>query len=522
MSMEGEIGAVIMKIVIGGVILLISSVCNIVLWRQERIRLKLRKQGIGGPSPSFLLGNIPEMKRIQHLQNQDDPQQLLSHDWPPKVFPYFDVWKKSYGPIYTYSTGNIQILYVTDTEMVKKIALCTSSDFGKPASKERAPLLGEGILASSGSLWEHQRKIISPEFYLDKVKCLVELMVDSTTSMLNSWSEKIDKEGGGLGMADVTVDEDLRNLSADIISRAFFGSSYSQGKHIFSKIRTLQQTMGKGSLFIGIPGLSSIPTKSNREIWRLEKEINDMILELVKKKNEGARNDKEKNLLQKIVEGARNCANGGLVLESTLDKFIVDNTKNLYFAGRESTAVTVAWALMLLASHPEWQNRVRAEVIQVCGSRHPDADMLRSMKMLTMVIQETLRLYPPGVFATREARRDLTLGSIRIPKGVTVQILIPMIHHDPTLWGSDASLFNPERFSQGILGASKIAHAFMPFGVGNRICLGQHLAMIELKVILSIILSKFSFKLSPMYKHCPSFSLTMEAKYGVSLRIRRV
>ncbi|KAK6912339.1 Cytochrome P450 [Dillenia turbinata] len=475
-----------------------------VYWRPERIRQKLRKQGIGGPSPSFLLGNIPEMKRVQrHPQNEDDPQPR-SHDWPPKVFPYLHVWKKSYGPIYTYSTGNIQILYVTDTEMVRKIALCTSSDFGKPPylSKERGPLLGEGIIASSGSLWEHQRKIISPEFYLEKVKCLVELMVDCTTSMLNSWSEKIDNEGGGLGMADVTVDEDLRNLSADIISRAFFGSSYSQGKHIFSKIRTLQQTMGKGSLFIGIPGLSSIPTKTNKEIWRLEKEINDMILELVKEKNEGTRNEKDKNLLQKIVEGARNCADGGLVLESTLDKFIVDNTKNLYFAGHETTGVTLAWALMLLASHPEWQNRARAE--------------------LTMVIQETLRLYPPGVFAVREARRDLTLGSIRIPKGIAVQIPIPMIHHDPTLWGSDASQFNPERFSQGILGAAKIAHAFMPFGFGNRICVGQHLAMTELKVILSVILSKFSFELSPMYEHSPSFSLTMEAKYGVSLRIKRV
>ncbi|KAK6912338.1 Cytochrome P450 [Dillenia turbinata] len=82
-----------------------------------------------------------------------------------------------------------------------------------------------------------------------------------------------------------------------------------------------------------------------------------MILELVKQKNEGTRTDKDKNLLQKIVAGAKNCADGGLVLESTLYKFIVENTKNLYFVGHETTRVTGAWALMSLASHLEWQHK---------------------------------------------------------------------------------------------------------------------------------------------------------------------
>lgn len=130
-----------------------------------------------------------------------------------------------------------------------------------------------------------------------------------------------------------------------------------------------------------------------------------------------------------------------------------------------------------------------------------------------MVIQETLRLYPPGVFVTREALEDLRFKNLRIPKGM---------HHNVQLWGPDVLSFNPQRFSNGILKACKNPQAYIPFGVGPHICAGQHFAMVELKVIVSLIVSKFEFSLSPSYNHSPAFSLVVEPKNGVLLHLRNL
>uniref|UniRef100_A0A7C9A0N1 Unspecific monooxygenase n=1 Tax=Opuntia streptacantha TaxID=393608 RepID=A0A7C9A0N1_OPUST len=422
----------------------------------------------------------------------------------------------NFGPVFIYSTGSIQMLCIMDPDIVKEIILCSSLDLGKPPylSKDRGPLLGQGVISSSGSIWAHQRKVISPEFYPDKVKGMLGLMVEATTSMLGSWAGRINSSGG---TAEITVDEDLRSLSADIISRAAFGSNYSLGKDIFSKLRALQQLMAK-TVFIGIPGSRYVPTKNNFEIRRLEKEINSMILRVV---GERMKAKHENDFLQKILEGARTCIETDFTSNIDIKKLIVDNCKTIYFAGHETTATTAAWSLMLLAAYPDWQARARAEVLEVCGGRIPAADDLRNLKVLTMIVQETLRLYPPAVFVTRAALEDARLKDIQVPKGLDIQIPVSLLHQSPDFWGPDAHRFNPKRFANGTGAACKAQHAYMPFGFGARVCLGQHFAMVELKVILSLILSKFSFSLSPAYCHSPAFRLVIQPEHGVKLLFRR-
>jgi cytochrome P450 len=141
---------------------------------------------------------------------------------------------------------------------------------------------------------------------------------------------------------------------------------------------------------------------------------------------------------------------------------------------------------------------------------------------LTMVIQETLRLYPPAVFVTRTAFQDINIKGIEVPKGMNIQIPISILQHDIDLWGPDAHEFNPERFANGVIGSCKIPQAYMPFGIGPRVCPGQHLAMIELKVILSLILPKFRFSLSSSYVHSPVYRLLIAPGKGVVLNMTRI
>ncbi|XP_065860005.1 cytochrome P450 714C2-like isoform X2 [Euphorbia lathyris] len=476
-----------LSVILGGVLGILFYIYTFYYAKQRQLRSTLQKQGITGPSPSFLLGNIPQIKSI-HLQHKTTQQKInhgtISHNWSSTTIPHLHQWFHQYG---------------------------------KPSylSKDRGPLLGKGIASTDGSIWAHQRKIIAPEFYIDKVKSMVGLMIDSTTSMMKSWVSRIESNGG---KAEIEVYQFMRSLSADMISRACFGSNYIKGEEIFLKLITLQNVMSQQ--YLGIPGLRYFPTKNNREIWKLEKEINSLILKVVK---ERAAMNHEKDLLQMILEGAQNYGVREEFLSNlSVNKFIVDNCKTIYFAGHETTAITASWALMLLAAHPDWQARARAEVLKICKNNLPDAQMLRNMKILMMVIQETLRLYPPAMYVNREALEDLKFKDIMIPKGICIQIPIPLVHHNPDIWGPDVDQFNPERFANGILGANKNPHAYMPFGVGSRICVAQHFAMTELKVVLSLILLNFSLSLSPTYLHSPTFKLVMQPGKGVHLYVTRL
>ncbi|MQL91625.1 hypothetical protein Taro_024247 [Colocasia esculenta] len=477
-----------------------------VFWaRPERMRARLRRQGIGGPPRTTFFGNILDMKRIRA---EEKGRKVNRHDYAAILFPFFDRWRKEYGSIFVYSMGNLESLYVSDAGLVREINNCKSLDLGKPAYLLFKPLFGNGILGSSGSTWAHQKKVIAREFFMDKVKGMVELVVEATKPVLESWETMVQCEGN---TAEITVDRDLRSWSADVISRACFGSSYSEGKEIFEKLKALQVALAKNAAFLGIPGVRHLPTSNNREIWRLERESRELILKIVKKRQK--ERESEEDLLQSLLESSGDSCVG----PDTMEDFIVDNCKNIYFAGHEATATSAAWCLMLLASHPEWQARARDEVVVICGDQNPTADMLGKMKVLTMVIQETLRLYPPAIFATREALKDMKLGGIHIPKGLAIRILTSRLQTDPEIWGPDAYEFNPERFANGISGACKHPHAYIPYGVGPRTCLGQNLAMVELKIILSLILSKFSFSLSPKYCHSPVHRLVLDQEFGVPL-----
>jgi cytochrome P450 family 714 subfamily C len=139
-----------------------------------------------------------------------------------------------------------------------------------------------------------------------------------------------------------------------------------------------------------------------------------------------------------------------------------------------------------------------------------------------MVIQEALRLYPPGAFVSREALQEMRLGSIIVPKGVNVCAPVSTMHYDPNIWGKDVHEFNPKRFTNGLIGACRPPHMYLPFGAGARTCLGQNFAMVELKIVLSSIISNFTFSLSTNYRHSPTLRLIVEPEYGVNLVLKKL
>lgn len=145
---------------------------------------------------------------------------------------------------------------------------------------------------------------------------------------------------------------------------------------------------------------------------------------------------------------------------------------------------------------------------------------IKLILQMTMVLLETLRLYAPVMSILRKPISDIRLGSLSIPKGTGIVIPVPILHRDKEVWGACANEFDPLRFENGVANAAKTPQALLGFSIGPRSCIGQNFAMLEAKSVMSMILQKFSFTLSPKYVHVPADHITLQPKFGLPIVLR--
>lgn len=507
------------------VTILLAVIYKIYCWlsRPQNEMKMMYRQGISGPNPKFLLGNLLEMKKITDRAAKLNSS--VNNNLEPRFFPYFVEWKKKYGKKFVYWLGTQAVLYIQEPELINEISSSGSFNWGRPAflKSDRYPLFGNGLIMAEDHDWLHQRRIVGQALTAEKVKGMLATVLEACGPVLDEWGEKM-KEGGHETSVEIDVDGDLNKVTAQVISKLLFGSNYKKGFQILDKLKILQHTIFRASRFVGIPGISRlVPNKKARDLGA---EANLLIMQLIKERLEGSSAGEGfgDDLLGLLLSEMKMPSTGGRVSKSCLTaQDVVDECKTLLIAGQETTKLSLTWTMMLLALNPSWQDKVRAEVMEITGgTHHPDINMLTRMKNMTIVLKESMRMYPPVSYTVRQAKQDVQLGSFVIPKGMSVFINIVGMHGDPDIWGEDDVYeFNPERFH--MMGNSKKNNGgFIPFGFGGRICPGEKLAHMEQKAILSMILSKFVFSISPNYKHSPTSLLSIIPSNGLQLLFQRI
>uniref|UniRef100_A0A803MDE7 Cytochrome P450 n=1 Tax=Chenopodium quinoa TaxID=63459 RepID=A0A803MDE7_CHEQI len=192
-------------------------------------------------------------------------------------------------------------------------------------------------------------------------------------------------------------------------------------------------------------------------------------------------------------------------------------------AGKDTTTSLLTWAMVLLSEHQDWQSKAREEVLSRFGKdKTPDYSDINSLTIVNMIINETLRFYPPVSSLSRIIHTNTKLKQLTLLNGMEVNMPTIMVHRDQELWGDDANEFNPNRFSEGVVNATKVPGSFIPFGGGPRICIGKNFALIEAKLALTKILQHFSFELSPSYVHAPMCLAAMVPQFGAPLILYQV
>ncbi|KAI3977070.1 hypothetical protein MKX01_031767 [Papaver californicum] len=353
-----------------------------VWWNPIYITKFLASQGINGPQYKLLHGNAKEILKMAN-ESKSKPMEELSH----QIFPYLQPFR--YACIKTYGKNHLSWIGPRPQLFVSEADLCQPK-------------------ARNGS---NNRKLANHAFHAESLKGMVPSMIASVETMVEKWKMYEGKE--------MEVFEEFRILTSEVISRTAFGSSYAEGKNIFEMMMKL------GSI-----------VSANR----LEQAIRKSILGLVKKREETRRNGGYgSDYLVMLVKATHEADEKKRISADDM----IDECKTFYLAGHETTTTLLTWTCLLLAINTEWQDRARKEVFDLLGENNPtpDDNSIGKLKILSMIINETLRLYPPVVTVVRRVAREVKVGDrIVLPTNIELSISTIAVQHDPEIWGEDVLL----------------------------------------------------------------------------------
>jgi cytochrome P450 len=239
--------------------------------------------------------------------------------------------------------------------------------------------------------------------------------------------------------------------------------------------------------------------------------LNEIVYPLI----EAARRSPGNDLLDMLLE-ARDEATG----EGMNDRQVRDEVVTIFFAGHETSAMTMTWLFYLLSQHPEVESKVREEIARVLEDRMPTFADLPKLTYTQKVIQETLRLYPAAYLFAREAVGDQILDGYKIPAGTMIFITPYVTHRDPNHW-ADPERFDPERFTADRI-AQRPSHVYFPFGEGPHLCIGNNFAMTEMQLILTMTLQRFKLSLAPGQQIGLAPEATLRPKHGMRMNLQPV
>ncbi|WP_233589816.1 cytochrome P450 [Acidovorax sp. FJL06] len=347
-------------------------------------------------------------------------------------------------------------------------------------------VFGQSVLVTEGATWQRQRRMLMPAFTPKRVAGYAQLMTDAARRALDAAVPP------GQPGAQVAVDTLWTDVAMDVILRTLF-STAAQGDAREAAWAT--QTLGATAyqeMFMPftLPDWLPLPGKAAKRrairslkglVWR---HIHARQAEEAPAPDAPARTD----LLHMLLALRDEQTGEALSAQEVFDQCVVS-----FQAGHETSATTLLWWTLLMARHPEAAQRAQAEVDAVLQGGTPGPEHVAQLPWLGATLKEALRLYPPvSALMSRRITAPITLGGVDVPQGAMLRIT-PWVLHRDARWFAEPDCFRPERFLDG---APPIPRgAWIPFGLGPRVCIGQHFAMLEMTLLAAMLLQRYTVRL---------------------------
>jgi cytochrome P450 len=365
-------------------------------------------------------------------------------------------------------------------------------------------LVGKGLLTSEGDFWRRQRRLSQPAFHRQRLAGLAATMVSATEDMAEHWHIHA-KSGQPF---DIAVE--MMRLTLRIASLTLFSADISsETETVGAALRTAFEHVG--FLLVHPFTLSlNLPTARNLRFKQAKRVLDRVVYKIIDQRR---RSGKDAGDLLSMLLLAQDEETG----TGMNDEQLRDEVLTLFIAGHETTAVSLSWTFYLLAQNPDACSKLRAELDQVLCGRTPSVDDLHNLRYTKMVLEESMRLYPPAWALPRQAIEEDVLGGYYIPAGSVVDVSQYVTHRRPDLW-EDPEKFDPERFAPE-RAVNRPRFAYFPFGGGARTCIGNNFAMMEAQLILAIIFQRFRLQLVLDHPVVPDPTFVLKPRYGVLMKV---
>jgi cytochrome P450 len=396
---------------------------------------------------------------------------------------------------------------VNDPAAVKYVLLDNVANYEKTEITRRMlePGLGKGLITSEGEIWKAHRRTMTPSFDQRSVASYTPVMTAAADELIAQWA-KLD------GDATVDVSTAMMEVTLQIISRTMFSSDSDDMVSIMERgAGEFQAQMRPNMLdFIGMPAwLAGFGRRNVAK--RTLGEFDAVIDRLIAARTPSPENA-PKDLLSRLIAARDEQTGNGMTAQEVRDHVIT-----IFMAGHETTAMAMTWTWYLLSQHPAVEAKLHAELDKVLGGRTPVHDDLPKLIYTRMIIEESMRIYPPVHTIARTALADDTLCGRQIPKGSTVMIVPWLLHRHTKLWQNPGQ-FIPERFAPE-QSAHRARFSYLPFGGGKRICIGAAFALAEATILLATIANRCKLTLATGHPVEPQALITLRARHGMKMHI---
>ena len=427
----------------------------------------------------------------------------------PKRFPFdplaFAVGiAQQFGDIVHYTLGSLHVFQLNNPDLIREILIEHPEKFHKPSLIKRAfrPVAGEGLFTSDGALWKQQRKLIQPAFHHRQLAAYASVMVAQAETTMSSYRNGEVRDIGA----------DMTRLTLGIVVKTLFGEDLPPEANQIgrSMVAVLDATNERMNSVLRIPPW--VPTPRNLREKRSLAELDATIQSLIRTRR--ASPEGRDDLLSVLLAATDAESSAGMS-----DRQLRDEMTTLFLAGHETTATGLTWTWYLLSRHPEVAERLTGELDRVLAGRAPLANDLPNLPYTEMVVREAMRLYPPAPGFAREPIEAVTIGGYDVPKGSLIVVNTYVLHRDARFF-ADPERFDPERFAPGFEERMQ-RYAYLPFGGGPRICIGNNIAMMEARLILATMAQYYRFSLDPDEPVRPVQLVTLRPNRPVRMRVER-
>ncbi|MGZ4958385.1 MAG: cytochrome P450 [Methylomonas sp.] len=434
----------------------------------------------------FLLGNIRQVKA--------------------NPFQAFCDWQREYGDLVGFRIATQKFYLFSHPKLVEQALIKQSDVFVKMYNPEKPKglglVLGQGLVTSKGDLWQRQRRLIQPVFQRSNLASLLPQIAMAGKHLLSRWRLR----GDG---AEVNLCDEMMRMTLEVITQTMFSTSVlDKIDQIGPALETALRHAAKNAFNpVAVP--LWMPTQANQAFTRSMALLDEVIYGIIEQRR--AKPSNQPDLLDMLLE-ARDQGSG----KKMTDQQIRDEVITIFAAGHETTSNLLSWTLYLLAKNPDVLCKLREELEAMPKDKIPKSSDLQGLSYIRAVLNESMRIRPPVGIMIRKLSQDTKVDGYAINAGSLAIFSIYNIHHHPEFW-PEPERFDPDRF----LTNENRRFSYMPFGTGERVCIGNHFAMLESQLLLSMIVQCYDIELLSEDDAVIDMAVSLRPKGGLPVRIRR-